>query len=451
MNIWNIVSTGWREVFAHKFRSLLTMTGIMFGVSSLVAMSALVKGKENGMKETLVAVGGLEKIRVVPATELPTYQSHRQAEARGLNLDDVRALQNSAPLLERIHPSARLPERWARMGDKWQRTSVFAGTWPDALDISDHEIEHGRMFTTLEDERVQSVCVIGTGIRDSLFGDPEVTGNVVVPVGETIRVSGQPFRIVGMFQHYESEDSRVQRLARIRAARFQGMPTDRARNQKSGNFLFREKNNTIYIPLNTMFARMMPQPATKGLGSTQLSSLEIRIASVELIEPALQQARNILLMTHNGLEDFTFETQVQWADELEEFIRTSRISGGIIAMIALVVGGIGITNIMLASISERIREIGIRKAVGATPADVLIQILIESAVIALLGGIAGLAVGYGLVEAITRVSPLDNAPVITVTGMSVAVGFSVCVGVIAGLFPALKAARLCPIQALRCD
>ncbi len=175
----------------------------------------------------------------------------------------------------------------------------------------------------------------------------------------------------------------------------------------------------------------------------------MKIASVDLLTEALQQARNVMMSTHRGIEDFTFRTQEDWAEQIETFVRNARMSGGLIAGISLLVGGIGIMNIMLASISERVREIGIRKSVGASTGDVFVQILAESVVIAVLGGLVGLVTSFGLVNMIGSFSPDENAPIVTPLALIVAFSFSVLIGVLAGIIPAVKAARLDPIQALR--
>jgi putative ABC transport system permease protein len=456
------IYAGIREIWAHKFRSLLTMLGIILGVASLVAMSALVSGMEKGAREALIAIGGLEKVRV-EAQEVPLDQRHLADQAVGITINDVLALQKSAPLARSISPDMRLPATVSANG-KTFRPWNLTGVWPVALEMSEHVIAHGRMFNEIDDEMARNVCVIGTMTRDEIWGSPETVGKEIIPVGETLYINGLPFTIVGMFQHYESEQDRKRReLARAEPAKpQQALNRDRGRGNRGG-FVFSLKNSTVYIPLKTMWIKFrsgmaiqptssgfgMGPPTTVGSGDPRLSTLELKIAGIEVLPEALQQIRNVLMCTHKGIEDFTFRTQEDWAEQINTFIKNARLSGGLIAAISLLVGGIGIMNIMLASISERVREIGIRKSVGASTGAIFVQILVESVVIAVLGGLAGLVASFVFVYLLKSVSPTGNAPIISVTAMAVAFGFSVVIGILAGLFPAFKAARLNPIQALR--
>jgi putative ABC transport system permease protein len=313
-----------------------------------------------------------------------------------------------------------------------------------------HTLEYGRFFTDLDEENASPVCVIGTEIRDELFGSPEQTGNEIIPIGELININGQPFTIVGMFERYEGEqEKKLRELAKTQPAEPKSGPA-RARGWgRGGNWAFYRKNQTLYMPLNTAWIRFRSASGRDGIPDPRLTDIDFKVASIEQLEPALQQARNVIMGTHRGIEDFGFRTQETQLENINQQIRNARMSGGVIAAISLLVGGIGIMNIMLASINERIREIGICKAVGATSLAIFMQVLIESVVIAILGAGLGVIVSFGFVRVLEVISPTANAPVVTPGAMLIAIGFSIGVGIFAGLFPAIKAARLHPIQALR--
>ena len=449
MKLLTALLIGLKDIWAHKFRSFLTMLGIVLGVSSLVAMAAMVKGMENGMKEALIAMGGLDKV-VIRDEDVPIYQSHLKDEAPGKTIKDVYALKSSAPLIRLISPEMQLTRVVVSRGGKTTRPNEVAGVWPAVLDMNLYEVEHGRFFTDMDEANAHSVCVIGTGVRDELFGSPEEAGQEVIPIGQTININNQPFTVVGMFKHYESEQAR--RLHELVKAQVPEKKTgpERQRGWRSKYWdAFWRKNNVVYIPLNTMWIKFRSASGTNNAPEPKLSDIDLKVVSVDQMDAALQQARNVLLITHNGIEDFAFRTQENQVEDINKRIRNARISGGIIATLSLLVGGIGIMNIMLASINERIREIGTCKAIGATNGTIFLQILIESTSVAMLGALAGLAGSYGLVHLLVVMSPAQNSPVITVEAVVVAVAFSACVGILAGLFPAIKAAKLHPIQALR--
>ena len=374
MNLVNAILVGLKEIWAHKFRSVLTMLGIILGVSSLIGMAALVKGMENGMREALVAVGGVERVELQD-DDIPANQQYLADQAVGITMNDVYALKRSAPLMRMITPEMQVRGMYMSYQGKTYRPFIFMGTWPSALQMNDHQVEYGRMFNEVDDDRARPVCVIGTGARDELFGSPDDLGRDINPVGKQVIIRGQVFTIIGMFRHYMSDQERKAREYVATHPAATNM-LDRFRHGHGG-WVFRRKNNTVYIPLNTMWLRFRAATGTNNAPDPHLTGLSAKVADVNRMNSALEQAHNALMRVHRGIEDFSFDTRQDWAENISSAIKNARLSGGMIALISLIVGGIGIMNIMLASITERIREIGIRKAIGATSTDIFIQILVE--------------------------------------------------------------------------
>ncbi len=461
MNLGSIIESGFKEIWAHWFRSLLTMFGIILGVASLVTMSAFVKGKENLLRDSLAESGGLERIIVDDNDDLPDYQKHLEDEANGVTLKDVYALQKNAPLVYNVTPviekrSFRGSLQISRK-NKRARYATVKGTWPSLMDIEEHELKHGRSFSDMDDHLANTVCIIGTQIRNELFGEFDNQGNEIIPIGEKIMINYIPFKIIGMFKEYMSEEDRIKKEEAMAAGQtaekrdFRTAFRSGDRNSGRAMIVYLRKNSTIMVPLNTLVSKLDSSYDRGSNMDRSLSKVAMKIYDVSTLEKSLQQVRNVLMQTHKGLEDFEFETQEGFAGDIALSIQNERISGMFIAGICLLVGGIGIINIMLSSISERVREIGIRKSIGATNMDVFLQIVTESIVIAMAGGIVGLIVSPILVNTLAGFADDTTPPVMTAFAMAIAFGFSVITGSIAGLFPAIKAAKLDPIQALRYD
>jgi ABC-type antimicrobial peptide transport system permease subunit len=457
MNLISAIDFSVRNVLAHPFRTILTMLGIILGVSSLVAMTAMVKGMEKGMKESMIAMGGLDKV-LISEDGVPSEMDHLADLAPGRTFRDVYALRSNASLLKVVSPELRADDRNITYGHKRTWPSELVGVWPAVLEMNLFEVEHGRFFCDMDEELALSVCVIGTGIRDELFGSPEKLGFELIPIGKWININGQPFRIVGMFRHYESERDRKIRELEAKRRREQGQQSGPARQKgwggsKTWGNPFWRKNNTVYIPMRTMwlkFPRYLEDSETGTLiPDTRLTDIDIKVRSMETMDKALQQARNVLGITHHGILDYEFRTQESGIEDINKRIRNARLSGGIISGLSLLIGGIGIMNIMFASIQERIREIGTCKALGASGSAVFFQVVTESIVVCILGALVGMGASLGVVELLEWLSPTQNSPVITPAALMTASACSIIIGMLAGIFPALKAARMSPMEALK--
>jgi len=444
MNLAVGLQVGLKEIAAHKFRSFLTMLGVILGVCSLISMFALTAGIAKGMRETLYLIGGVEAVRIVDKDVSEEFLGIADLSP-GRTMADVDAIKRGVPMVSHVSPEAHMGAP-VNAGSLIYRTRV-TGVTPDFLYAETHTIESGRFITQLDLDRNHRVAVLGhQAVREIWGPNPAVN-----PVGQTIFIRGQPFTVIGVFILYEREQDRRNREAQ---ARRQELAEQRGGRQRGGSWSpFRGKNGAVVIPITTFFSDF--RSALRDSNNVEigpdyrLNELNVRITDAAQFDAALEQISNVLMSTHRGIDDFGYDTREDWFENIEKSIQSTRISGAIIAGISLLVGGIGITNIMLASITERIREIGVRRAVGARKRDIFVQILVESAVIGMIGGLIGLALSGGMIRLIEKLAPTDNAPVVEVESVFIALGFAVAVGIISGLYPAWKASNLDPIKALR--
>lgn len=405
------VFNGLGEIWGHKLRSILTISCVLLGVASMVLTTGFMEGFFKGWEVSLQERGGLEKISGVPRSP-PDRQAPLASVSRGLTLEDARALGALVPEVRVISPeieasSPRLT-RGKRVHDG-RRGARVQGVTNASLEINRYELAAGRIFSDLDLHDHADVIVVGSAVVESLFAAGED------PLGRFVDLNGRPFRVVGVLRHYERLWGTYNTLD--------------------------WKNDIAFIPITTM--------ASKVRRSDQLSYLNLKAPDLARLRDTVDAAANVLAQRHRGIIDFEVKTN---EEQLASFASTKAgfvIGGSAIAGVSLLVSGIGIMNLMLASINERVREIGIRKAVGATPFNIFSQFVAEAVTLSLLGGVAGVAVAVALIHGLGAVLPPGQGPLLSPSAFVVGFAFSVTAGVLAGIYPAAQAARLDPIEALR--
>jgi len=405
MIIGSAIIHGVREIGKHKFRSLLSMIGIILGVAALVAMVGVVEGMMAGFRQTFEATGGIEKLEIDRA-EPPVEQEAIAHLSPRRTMKDYYALQAALPLARRI--AAGKDMDWARLrtkdGRDWSR---LYGTTPESADIDKLAlIEGGRFISDFDVAEKKRVIVISDRHSRDLFDSPAEA------LGQVVTVRRIPFTIIGVTRPDDTGDWRRERSA--------------------------------FIPISTAI-HYFSEP-----DDVTINQLAVQARKMEDIPELTSLIERTLLVTHRGVKDFAVQSRIEQLEEFKKLERSFVYSLGGVAAITLLVGGIGIANVMLASISERIREIGIRKAVGARGSDIFIQFVAEALVISVIGGFLGIVASVGLVELLRNIMP-DRGGEVVLSAKAMGWGFlfSVIVGFLSGVFPALKAARLPVIDALR--
>lgn len=388
-------------LLANKLRSLLTMLGVIIGVGAIITTTSIGEGAKADITERIQTLGA-NILAVRPGQS--RSRGRASADARkSLTVADIEALEERGQTFGYVTPEVSSRAQVKYLNNNTNTTIV--GTSPEYLVTANFTVEKGRFFTDSEIRYRQRVCVLGKTVIDNLFGETE-------PVGQTVKIKNVGFHVVGVMK-------------------------------EKGASGWRNPDDQVFIPYSTAMKRVF--------GEEYLSSISIQANDDNLIQAAETEVTELLRKQHkipiNKELDFHIRNQAEFMETLEESSQTftNMILG--IAVVSLVVGGIGIMNIMLVSVTERTKEIGLRKAVGAQRSDILVQFLVESTTLALVGGVVG--VGVGIIGAEVVPSIWGWRTVVSLMYAGAAFIVSALVGVFFGAYPAWKAAKLHPIDALR--
>jgi putative ABC transport system permease protein len=403
MLIGEIILVALAAIRANKLRSLLTMLGIVIGVAAVITMVALGSGAQKSVQDQIERLG-TNLLSVYPGQSF--MRGVASGERVSLTMDDADALHRAKRIIAEVVPEMT-SNRQVKLGNTNINVSIV-GTTPNYTAVNNYEIDAGRMFTAGDDDGRRRVAVVGGGVPNQLG----VNGPAMV--GQTISVGGIPFEVVGL----------------LKSKGTQGGGWD-------------NPDERVLIPLSTARYRVF--------GNNRLRSITVQVADEDSINIAMLEIEGAL-RTEHGIRpgesnDFQIRNRSEFLATFEETTRTFTFLLAGIAAVSLLVGGIGIMNIMLVSVTERTREIGVRKALGATRRSILLQFMVEALVLCLLGGLLGILLGSGGAIALSRLANWNT--LISPAAVALAIAFSVGVGLFFGIWPAQRAARLDPVEALR--
>ena len=414
MNVSQIVRTALTALMVNKLRSSLTILGVVIGVAAVIALMALGEGTQVSIAENIESLG-TDLIFVNPGASSESGIRGAMGSARTLTLADAEALSDPAlaPSVLAVAPHVSAGVQVVAGGEN-TRVSV-TGVTPEYEAVRNLTVDEGSFISDYDVEGRTMVAVLGSSIAEQLLGETN-------PVGQTIKVEGRQFTVVGVLE-------------------------------SKGGTGFTSEDYVIFAPLTTVQYRISAQRTASG--EMSVSSISVQVVDTAHTEEAISEITAILNSRHGiGLgeeADFSITSQEEMIDTLEASTDVFVILLGAIAGISLLVGGIGVMNIMLVSVTERTREIGIRKAVGAKRKDILLQFLFEAASMSLIGGGIGVLVGWGISSLITGfdMGTVTMEAVVSANVIVLAVSVSAAIGIIFGLYPAYRAARLSPVEALR--
>jgi len=401
MKMKKVFRAAWEGLLLNKVRSFLTTLGVIIGVASVIVMLAVSAGTEAAIAEQINALGA-NLVIISPARGIP-------GAARTLLIDDAYAIAEQVIGITGVSAEQTPPAINVRAGGVTLESIAIVGTTSDFPGVRNYTVAEGRYFTAEEDERKARVAVLGAGIAADLFGEES-------PIGQTITVDSVKVTVIGVMES-------------------KGIVSDV------------DYDGRIYLPINLLFQKFM---SALPMGGDRVRTIYVAVESPEKIDSVITQI-NVLLSARHDVDaaqpDYSVQTQQDIIATQEATTAAFRDLLSWVAGISLIVGGIGIMNIMLVSVTERTREIGLRQALGARPADVLAQFLLEAVILSLVGGLVGVLAGisgsylFGVLGSMrTEIVPLS---------IPLAFGAAATVGIFFGYYPATRAAKLDPIEALR--
>ena len=391
------------SLIANKLRTLLTMLGLIIGVAAVIAMVSVGMGVKKNVVDSISRLGS-NLLIVMPGSSNRGGVRGAAGSVITLTYDDAKAIKDRIKDVSYVSPTVQSSYQVVYGHENWN-TSVY-GVIPEYVDIQSLTLKSGLFFSEHDVEVRSRVAVIGTTVATNLFGE-------VNPVGKKIRVGNAPYTVIGLLA------------------------------SKGQSNMGQDQDDVVLIPLTTAQERL--------IGITYVRSINVQVSDSDKMDNVQAQIETLLRQRHRikkGAEDdFNVRNLTSLMETMSETTTMITLLLGAVAGISLIVGGIGIMNIMMVSVTERTREIGIRKAIGATFNNVMLQFLIESTMISVIGGIIGIFLGIGLAKAISEFGNFTT--VISALSIVVSFGFSLFVGIVFGMLPARKAAKLDPIDALR--
>lgn len=395
------------SVRSNKFRSFMTILGVMIGVGAVIIVNTIMDGFNQYVEFSIEKIG--KNVMYVSKWDENTdfeNLTEEQRRRKNITMDEAYAIRDMCPLVKAVSPEKKAWRNVAKYGDKEIRNpDDFRGCWPEQAVVTNRDVSHGRFIDHNDLRRGSRVCVIGPEVADALFESKADA------ISKVIRVNGWEFTVIGVQEEID-------------------------------DIFGISENDFIYIPMTT-FERLYPKVERVYL----LASAVSRMQFTEAMDQVVNALRRVRQLRPDEENNFGIETQDSLRDEVGEITGIARLVAVSVACVGLLVGVIGVMNIMLVAVTQRTREIGVRKALGAQKKNILFQFLVEAGTLTGLGGIVGIV--FGAVIGLVVTSSLDwhyyLSPVWTVIGMAVSIG----TGVVAGLYPAWRAARVDPIEALR--